>query len=372
MFNQNYQNQEEKDLSQNNELSRINPSKTNFTINHSIDNKNYSNDWTQAKKSQCIFFIPLVIIKILIPFIFFECHLVYNNINLIDINYNKNSAIVLILLIFFCYFLSVKVSPKQLYIENFYNEEDEKKNYNSASLEIMNINQQNNYYNKICDVCNSKKHLRAYHCKICDKCILFKEEHCPFVINCIGFENLQYFINFLFWSIYALIFYEIYCIKYFISLEIKMSMSIFVIFISDFTFNIVILKILIQKLFKLLNNIYTNTTQYENSDEDDNENDMFNEKKNYNIFNKNFISNFYYIIGPTPFHLIFPLPKINTYSCNENCSVLQKCKLPNRLESVQFLSKKYLEYRELLDGIECAPDYYSKLCHEYYDSKKII
>ena len=376
MFNQYHQNQQEReDLSQNSELSRINSSKSksNFTINHNKDNKNSSSEWTQAKKSQCIFFIPLVIIKIITPFIFFEYHLVYNNINFVDINYNKNSAIVLLFLIFVCYFLSIKVSPSQLYIDNFYNNEDEKENYNKSSLEIMNIYQQNNYYNKMCDICSSRKHLRAYHCKICNKCILFKEEHCPFIINCIGFGNMQYFINFLFWSIYGLIFYEIYCIKYFISLEIKMTMSTFLIFMSDFTFNIMILKILIQKLFKLLTNIYSNITQYENNNEDDvNENNMLNEKKFYNIFNKNFILNFYYLIGPTPFHLILPLPKLNTYSCNENCSVLQKCKLPNRLESVQFLSKKYFEYKEILDGIECAPDYYSKLCHEYYDNKKIV
>ena len=45
-------------------------------------------------------------------------------------------------------------------------------------------------------------------------------------------------------------------------------------------------------------------------------------KREINHYNQGFLSNFYYLIGPTILHFIFPLPKYKNYSLDENCPSL--------------------------------------------------
>ena len=229
-------------------------------------------------------------------------------------------------------------------IENIYNNQvktfinkDEKLSEKITYFDLKN-------YNQICNYCHIRSFIRATHCLICDECILFKEEHCPYIANCIGFNNLQYFINLLFWCIYGLVYYIIACIKSFIKL-----------------------RALIIKLYKLLYNIYYNITQYELQMEENN----INEKKSHNLFNIGFYNHFYYLIGPTPFHFLFPLPKIKNYGNDENCPIFLKCKFPNRLELVKYLAKRDPKYKEFLNEVESDPNNYIKLCHNFYDDKNI-
>jgi len=48
--------------------------------------------------------------------------------------------------------------------------------------------------NKVCKVCQAAKPERCHHCSICGKCVLNMDHHCPWVNNCIGYQNKKFFI----------------------------------------------------------------------------------------------------------------------------------------------------------------------------------
>ena len=410
-----------------------------ISINNNFENTLFYNHVDDKKKvnssiiTQCLIFIPLVSIKILIPFLFHNFYLIStNNSENIEqeVNHDKYFSYTLLFLIYLCYILSIKTSSDQMKIEKYIykriknknnnevNNEEKKENnikkdndkkgddkenidtekdkgdnkeVNNSDNNIDNIIeniysiQTGNYnnkdeklsekityfdlknYNQVCNYCHIRSFIRATHCLICDECILFKEEHCPYIANCIGFNNIQYFINLLVWCIYGLIYYSILCIKSFILYDIKIKIFPLIIMITDFIINLMILRLLLMKLYKLLYNIFFNITQYEMQMEENN----INTKKSQNLFNIGFLSHLYYIIGPTPFHFFFPLPKIKNYENDENCPIFLKCKFPNKLELVKFMAKREPKYKELLNDVESDPNNYIKLCHNFYDNKNI-
>ncbi|KAG0455133.1 hypothetical protein HPP92_024425 [Vanilla planifolia] len=48
-----------------------------------------------------------------------------------------------------------------------------------------------------CAYCEKPKPPRAHHCRSCRICVLDMDHHCPFIGNCVGAANHQYFIFFL-------------------------------------------------------------------------------------------------------------------------------------------------------------------------------
>jgi hypothetical protein len=355
-----------------------------------------------------------------LPFFIFNNYLIFadNKKREEDITNEKFISYILLLLIHLCYFLSIKTSSKQMKIEKYIykniinnnevktdknnsnnknienNKEEKLENNNNISENIYNtqIKEFNNKdeklsqnvvnfdlknYNQVCNYCHIRTFIRATHCLVCDECILFKQEHCQYIANCIGFNNIQYFINFLFWCICGLIFYSFFFIKFFFNFDYnKIGISVTSLIISNFIMNLMILIMLINKLYKLFKNIFKNVTQYEQQMEENEKMNLgvninSNNYKEHNLFNIGFLSHLYYIIGPTPFHFFLPLPKIKTYGNDENCPVFLKCKFPNRLELIKYLAKKDQKYKDLLNDVESDPNNYIKLCHDYYDDKYI-
>mmetsp|Transcript_10946 Transcript_10946/g.29114 ORF Transcript_10946/g.29114 Transcript_10946/m.29114 type:complete len:409 (+) Transcript_10946:140-1366(+) len=51
-----------------------------------------------------------------------------------------------------------------------------------------------------CKWCAKYKPDRCHHCRVCRTCILKMDHHCPWIYNCVGFNNHKYFFLLLFYS----------------------------------------------------------------------------------------------------------------------------------------------------------------------------
>ena len=68
-----------------------------------------------------------------------------------------------------------------------------------ASREYDNYDEQDYKAAKIslCKKCNLRRPPRTHHCSLCERCVLRMDHHCPWMSNCIGFQNHRFFIQFL-------------------------------------------------------------------------------------------------------------------------------------------------------------------------------
>lgn len=371
--------------------SQLNTTAENLTVENSLnlvddfpDNRKKSNF---AKKKQLFIFIPIVSLKILTPVFFMLKYIIYTFPDEKDINYAKYSTIFLTLIIFYCYFLSIFTPATQTKVDKYfnnlaYNILTVRKDNPGIDLQDLNISQ---WFD--CKFCKAKKFIRSSHCRTCNQCILYRDHHCPYIANCVGFKNIQYFVNFLFWGFYGMVYYVI-CLShaYFVfkkNEQFTIPLYFKIIMIFDLGATICFILNIFGLMINILINIYNNRSQIE-----------FrrmplvetycpicpscsrkhgpNVQLVFNFYNLGFLSNLYYIIGPTPFHFIFPLPKYNNYILDENCPAFKKLKYPDRIDIIKYRAKNNLNLVEMLNSGECEPNNFIEKCHEYYDTKKIV
>jgi len=53
---------------------------------------------------------------------------------------------------------------------------------------------------RFCKWCDQYKPDRCHHCRVCRSCILRMDHHCPWIANCVGFQNHKYFFLLVFYA----------------------------------------------------------------------------------------------------------------------------------------------------------------------------
>ena len=344
---------------------------------------NFQNISKISVKSQYKIYIPFATLKILVPMFFMHNYLLYVIKNKDDQEYFKYSICVLSIYILFCYYLVVFTKSSQSRVNKYFSQDILMYKPENPGSEIQDLNP--NDWND-CPFCRSKKFVRCSHCRICNKCILMRDHHCPYTANCIGFKNMQYFFNFIFWADLVNIYYIICFINYmfFSGIKIKIPIYLIIILIIDVFLSCFFIVNINLILLRMLATVYNNWTQKENMTGPFTENycpihsccvddeKQLGEKREANFYNIGFLAHFYHLIGPTILHFLFPLPKYKNYNLDENSPIFKRISLPNRFELFRNMVKRDPSKLKLLKGENSSPDNYIKLCRQYYDGKKFI
>lgn len=165
------------------------------------------------------FFLTLCLFVFLVSTTFFSVILPYYEFGKIFELILKTIAFYLIIQVFFNYLMAFLIKPGSLYDLNeshFYKENSPYINSNINFNEIFKNSKSNRYckilngnntnklkenFPKFCKYCKDYKPIRSHHCSICQSCVFKMDHHCPWINNCVGQNNLRYFILFLTWML---------------------------------------------------------------------------------------------------------------------------------------------------------------------------
>ena len=357
-----------------NTLNKSNNESINDNKNIIINNESQTNsinskgskeekEKKNIKYLQKIIFVPIISGIIFIEFILrVFCLINAKDINQIEKKYYKYLVFIHLLFIYLSYYFSIYTEPSQTDINQKYiiNEESKKK------LESI---LDKDSWEEYCTYCHTKKFIRSNHCIYCNKCILLKFTHCFFIANCIGFQNVQYVINFLLLIICWLYKFQLSCINYFSKSDKNFNFILTFFFIINFPLLLASFCFFLRLMF----DIYNNQTKYERKKTNNlldkyyplyKCNDTDNKFRFPNVFNIGYLSHFYYLIGNTLLHFLLPLPKIKNYELNENCPIFKGCRQFDKIEFVNNMIKKNENYRNSINDRYLDPDNFINFCRQ--------
>lgn len=160
-----------------------------------------------------------------------------------------------------------------------------------ASIEDMNKKN-----SRLCHTCQIVRPYRSSHCKSCNRCVLAYDHHCPYIQNCVGYNNRVWFFWFVFsvWGVATFNGYFTYLVVSKIGLwVIAVWFAIFFTIMFEILGGSLSIFAVINIIMNLTANESVKTKKYEY---------LMDSNGNYrNIFNKGIIYNFKYF-----FHLVEP------------------------------------------------------------------
>ncbi|MCQ2816451.1 MAG: DHHC family palmitoyltransferase [archaeon] len=296
-----------------------------------------------------------------------------------ELEYERKGYLVMALIVHgipFYYYLKILyfIDPSQTDIDDYH------RTYPTILVkDIMN----NTNYPQTCEYCKKKqlKHFRSSHCRECNKCILKRDHHCGWANKCIGYKNMNYFFCYLVW----LLFFGYHFLRGVLKTynnHVKKSFFLNILLLFTVLFDISVFFLIINLIFQKLLEFFNERTFNENRNHNYEKYCLFMKSGNlrnfeYNEFNKGFLSNYKLCIGPTLFHIFFPLPKQIKYDIIERNKVFQKVATPGRYEGIKALSGIRYKPTELIlkdqeaamnptPFIQAAKNYYLKPNIEIY------
>ena len=140
-------------------------------------------------------FSCVIVITFFLFLLFLYFYFLKNLINPTIQYYGKILCFIDIILYLICFFKNPGIPPKELWIENYFKNKNNKDNNINFSI-------------KICKDCKIIIENNQYieHCKICNVCIMEMGYHCFWIGKCIGKKNKFYFYCFLFISFVLLLY----------------------------------------------------------------------------------------------------------------------------------------------------------------------
>lgn len=95
-------------------------------------------------------------------------------------------------------------------------EEQQKQILEDVARDLPIVNRTHTGAYRFCDRCQVIKPDRTHHCSVCGVCVLKFDHHCPWINNCVNFNNYKFFVLFLGYALLYCIYVAISSLSYFL------------------------------------------------------------------------------------------------------------------------------------------------------------